>query len=91
MRLLAPYGEDEERIAVFEPLSDVMTTNFIGDRSLEANILRAAPVAVARPLNHGDRDVLLAGLEDAASPVLLDAIWNVIWSRWRWYEEACNK
>lgn len=91
LSLLAPYGEDEERIAAFEPLCDVMTTNFLVERSLEANVRRVAPVAVARPLNHGDRDVLLAGLEDAASPVLLDAIWNVIWSRWRWYEEVCNK
>lgn len=91
LSLLAPYGEDKERIAAFDPLSPVMTTNFVGERSLEENVRRVAPVAIARPLDCTDRETLIARLEDAASEVLLDAIWNVIWSRWCWYERLCSK
>lgn len=85
LSLVAPYGDDEERIAAFDPLTHVMTTNFLGSRSLEENVRSVAPVEVARPLAEQDREVLLAGLESAASPVLLGKIWQIIWERWCWY------
>ena len=85
LSLVAPYGDDEERIASFDPLTPVATTNFLGSRSLEENVRSVAPVGVARPLAEGDREALLAGLEAAASPVLLDKIWEIVWRRWCWY------
>lgn len=85
MSLLAPYGADLERIAAFDPLMDVATTNFVGERSLEENV-RAHPWRPARPLCETDRAYLLTGLEDAAPAVLLDKIWEIIWKRWCWYE-----
>lgn len=85
MSLLAPYGADLERIAAFDPLADVATTNFVGARSLEENV-RAHPWRPARPLCETDRAYLLAGLEAAAPAVLLDKIWEIIWKRWCWYE-----
>ena len=85
LSLVAPYGDDEERIGAFEPLSPVATTNYLGSRSLEENVASVAPVTVARPLVPQDRETLLEGLDDAASPVLLEKIWEIVWERWRWY------
>lgn len=85
LSLVAPYGDDVERIAAFDPLMPVATTNFLGSRSLEENVKSVAPVEVARPLVARDRELLLAGLEGAASPVLLDKIWQIVWERWCWY------
>ena len=85
LSLVAPFGDDEERIGAFEPLSPVATTNYLGSRSLEENVASVAPVMVARPLVPQDRETLLEGLDDAASPVLLEKIWEIVWERWRWY------
>lgn len=86
LSLLAPYGDDEERIAGFAPLTSVATTNFVGSRSLEENLRDAMPIVLKGGLAEGDRERLLAGLEHAAPAMLLDKIWEVIWTRWRWYE-----
>ena len=85
LSLLAPYGENWERIVAFEPLQQVATTNFVGSRSLEENLRAQAPVDVARPLAKDDRETLFAGLDQAVPTVLLDKMWDIIWNRWCWY------
>ena len=39
------------------------------------------------PLREADRSVLLEGLEDALDPLWLDRIWEMIWRRWKAYED----
>ena len=87
LSLLAPYAGDEERIASFNPLQPVATTNFIGSRSLEENLLHAAPVPEVGQLEPEHEEVLLAGLDGVLSRVHRDKIWEIVWERWRRYEE----
>lgn len=44
------------------------------------------PIVLKGGLAEGDRERLLAGLDYAAPAMFLDKIWEVIWTRWRWYE-----
>ena len=85
LSLVAPLGDDEMRIQAFKPLAPVATTNFIGSRSLEENVRSWESIEVARPLVEGDKGLLLAGLEDAASPILREKLWDIVWQRWCWY------
>lgn len=82
LSFVAPLAGDDEAIAAFDPLKRVATTNFVGSRSLEENMKAAAPVGGIAPLSPGSRGPLLAGLNDAANPVLLDKIWEIVWERW---------
>lgn len=86
MSLVAPYGDDLERIEAFSPLSPVATTNFIGSRLLEENVRAIAPVPGMHLLTEDSRRILLDGLNDTAPVQVLDKIWEIIWERWRWYE-----
>lgn len=91
LSLLAPFAGDEERIASFNPLKPVATTNFIGSRSLEENLERAVPVPNINPLREGHRTQLLEGLDDILSRGHLDKIWGIIWTRWKRYEDIRDR
>lgn len=84
------YG-DEARAAAFNPLEDVAANNFIGSRSLQFNIEHFDVRPKVSTLTEDARDVLLSGLEDALSPVILEAIWSMIWERCQWYAHFCNR
>ena len=78
------YG-DEQRAAAFDPLQDVRANNFIGTKSLAAN-LRFVPANLpVGVLDEGDRERLLAGLDEALPQSHLDAIWSIVWRRWNYW------
>ena len=87
LSLLAPYAADEGRIASFDPLRPVATTNFIGSRSLEENLLHAVPVPDVNSLSSESKGQLMHGLDRVLSHAHCDKIWEMIWRRWEHYEE----
>jgi len=84
--LLAPYANDEERALSFDPLADVATTNFIGSRSLEENVLLTTEAELQQRLEESDRGEILRGLSDVLPQTYLGKIWDIIWRRWQHYE-----
>ena len=69
----------------FDPLQDVRANNFIGTKSLTQN-LRFVPADLeVRGLTQGDREVLLAGLDDAVPAAHLEAMWDIVWQRWQYW------
>lgn len=84
------YG-DEERAARFDPLTDVNANNFIGSRSLEANLGLFNVHPAVRPLVETDRTKILHGLDGILSPTHLNKIWQMIWERWLHYESLRNR
>ena len=84
------YG-DEERAARFDPLTDVNANNFIGSRSLEANLGLFNVRPAVRPLMEADRTKILRGLDGILSPTHLNKIWQMIWERWLHYESLRNR
>lgn len=85
--LLAPYADDEELALGFDPLRRVGTTNFVGSRSLEENLVLAAGAGGIGELRVEDRSQLLAGLDQALPVAYLDKIWDIVWGRWQRYAE----
>lgn len=84
------YG-DEERAARFDPLADVNANNFIGSRSLKANLTLFDVHPAVHPLMETDRTKILRGLDGILSSAHLDKIWQMIWERWLHYESLRNR
>ena len=85
--LLAPLAADLERIAVFDPLADVATTNFVGSRSLEENLRTIAPVEGIQDLDEVRIAELFDGLEGILPDAVLSKMREIIQRRWERYEE----
>lgn len=80
------YG-DVHAVAEFDPLKDVRANNFIGTRSLEEN-LRFVPADVpVGDIREENRAELLAGLDGVLPEEHLEAIWQIIWQRWRHWND----
>ena len=85
--LLAPLAANLERIAAFDPLADVATTNFVGSRSLEENLRTIAPVEGIQDLDEVRIAELFDGLEGILSDAVLSKMREIIQRRWERYEE----
>lgn len=84
--LLAPNHSQtavsDEAIRNFDIMKDRQVNNYIGTRSLHANLsLLSAPVVV-RPLRKEHRKVLMAGLGTALPKLWRDKIWEIIITRY---------
>ena len=85
-------AHDESELAGADPLADKKVQCFVGSRSAFENLKlipeenRVCPAV----LSETDRTYLFAGLEEALSPAYRDAVWNMIWERWNYYESFCH-
>lgn len=82
----------EEQLAGADPLSDKRIQCFVGSNSAADN-LRLIPCEHRRlpgRLKKESREYLLNGLEDALPAQWRDAIWEMVWKRWEYYEDFCN-
>ena len=83
----------EADLASFDVMEDRICNNYIGSRSTLEN-LKLIPhekhphLAV---LKEGDKNVLLADLDGIISVPLQEKIWEMIWKRYRYYMEICEK
>ncbi|WP_455137790.1 hypothetical protein [Thermophilibacter sp.] len=91
LSLFAPFAWDEERVRAFDPLAEVATTNFVGSRSLEKNLGLVGRLGDVTDLTERDRAALLDGLEGALEPYQLDKVWEIVWERWRHYEDVRDR
>ena len=86
LSLLSPYSLMPEKIAEFDPLCDIPVNNFVGSRSLFKNLELLTECEVDELLEQY-KDGLLGGLDTIASKDHLEKIWEIIWTRWRYYYE----
>ncbi|MBE5999596.1 MAG: hypothetical protein E7239_12390 [Sarcina sp.] len=85
-------AHEEKQLAHADPLSDKRIQCFVGSHSATDN-LRLIPVKYRRlsgSLTKESRAVLFADLEDALPGPWRDAIWEMIWRRWEYYEDFCD-
>jgi len=85
-------AHDEKDLAGAAPMADKRVQCFVGSGSTFQN-LRLIPMPylnVPGNLAETDRDYLFKDLEDALSPAYRDAIWEMIWRRWQYFESLCN-
>ena len=91
LSLLAPCLT-EESIARFDVLADKPIQNFLGSNSSFDN-LKLIPkdkLPYVNPLTESDKNEIFDGLCGVISKSLTDKIWEMIWRRWRYYEDFCN-
>ena len=84
---------EEKELREFDVLEDRRVQSFVGSGSTRDN-LRLIP-GEARTcrgsLAESDRMDLLRDLDGVMPQVWLDKVWEMIWKRWRLYEDFCNQ
>jgi hypothetical protein len=85
------YSEDEiDKVNVME---DKPVQCFVGSKSAFDN-LKLIPtdlIPVLNPLKESDKELLFADLNGIISLKYQDKIWEMIWTRWKYYESFCNQ
>lgn len=91
LSLLSPYALRKDQIKKFDNLCDIPVNNFIGSKSLFDNLKLIKKIDIDM-LNESDKDELIGGLEEAVEEEYLEKSWDIIWNRWRYYNDNfCNK
>ena len=87
LSLLCSCSSDKDALA-FDVMADRKCGNFIGSKSCLENLslIRDKDKVFAKGLSESDRDVLFEGLSGIMSQVFLDRIWDMIYSRYKYYE-----
>ena len=90
--LFSTYG-DENAIENTDVMKDFPVNNYIGSRSLEYNlslIPQGFDLKISS-LKLEDKDYIFHDVEKVLSQKHMDKIWEMIWKRWCFFSEICNK
>lgn len=85
--------QSEDEVKQFEAMSDKPVQCYIGSRSAMDN-LKLIPIERRprlRQLEERDREIIFKDLQTVLPQVYRDKIWEMIWMRWRYYEDMCNQ
>lgn len=76
----------------FDTLENKRVQSFVGGGYTKNNLelIPKNKLPTFKKLKQEDRNILFEGLEDILSQKHLDKIWDMIWKRWRFYENFCN-
>ncbi len=83
----------ENDIAAYDVMEDKPVQCFVGSHSAKDNLglIPSGEFPSLSLLHESDKNKLLDGLEDIISSALAEKIWEMIWKRWCYYEDLCNK
>lgn len=84
---------DSSGIEKFDVMEDLPVQCFVGSRSVRKNLelIPEGKMPDPGPLKEKDKDFILAGLDAVLPAAHLEKIWDMIWERWRVYEDFCHK
>jgi hypothetical protein len=84
---------DEKAVREFDVMADRPIQCFVGSRSAYENLklIPSSSLPTLHPLKESDREIVMAGLDAALPAAWLDKIWEMIYQRWRYYEDFCNQ
>lgn len=87
------HCHDSSEIEKFDVMGDLPVQSFVGSRSARKNLERIPRDKIPdfRPLKKEDKEFILEGLDAVLSVTHLDKIWNMLWERWKVYEDFCHK
>lgn len=83
---------DRESVRAFDVIADKPVQSFVGSGSAQDN-LKLIPTNRQPHLNslqESDRKILFAELETVLPEIWRDKIWEMIWKRWKFYEDICH-
>lgn len=80
-------------IESFYVLEDRPVQCFVGSHSAEKNLglIPKEKMPDFQPLKEQDKEFIFEGLDGVLSRKHLDKIWDMIWERWKWYENFCHQ
>ena len=78
----------EREAEKFDIMEDKRCQNFIGGYSCYENLslIKGSGELFANKLKESDRDIVFAGMENILSDIFIDRIWNMIYERYKIYE-----
>ena len=80
-----------DNVTISEIAADKPCQNYIGSRSALDNLKLVKNLNVFKgKLTESDKEILFANLENAVSQNHMDKMWDMIWTRWKYYESICN-
>lgn len=84
---------DRSEIEKFDVMGDLPVQCFVGSRSARKNLelIPKDKMPDFRPLKKTDKNFILEGLDAVLPAAHLDKIWDMIWGRWRAYEDFCHQ
>ena len=83
----------EEELEQYDVMEDKKIQCFVGSNSVKYNLdlINREKMPELRKLNKEHKEVIFEDLVEVISPVLKEKIWEMIWRRWKFYEDFCNK
>jgi len=92
LSLIFNCGE-EDSVNAFDVMADQPVQSFVGSRSAQDNLqlIPQNSQPHLNPLRESDRNVLFADLETVLPKIWRDKIWEMLWRRWKFYEDICHQ
>ena len=90
--LLSRCRTDGE-IKKYDVMEDKPVQCYVGSRSTKENleIIPKDKLPKLNKLKSTDKEIVMEGLDGIISDALQEKIWDMIYSRWCYYEDFCNK
>ena len=85
--------QSEQDIKAFDVMADKPVQCYVGSRSATENLklIEKTHRPAVRSLEERDRVLLFRDLSQVLPAPYLDKIWEMIWKRWRYYEDLCDQ
>ena len=92
LSLLFSCNNDEE-ISNFNVMEDKKINSYLGSNSARDNLdlIPTDKLPIFNSLKKSDKEVIFKDLDEIMSQYLINKIWSMIYSRWCFYEDFCNK
>ena len=83
----------EEALLREDVMADKPVQCCVGSHSAQDNLalIPAEALPQINALQEKDREYIFAGLEEALNKAMLDKLWEMLWSRWCYYEDFCHQ
>lgn len=83
----------ETAVKKFDVMADRPVQCFVGSSSAQQNLtlIPREKLPCLQPLNESHKNDILTGLDEIIPGYLSEKIWDMIWQRWLYYEDFCNK
>ncbi len=84
---------DMEKLHTIDVMEDKSVQCFVGSRSTQTNLelIPKDKLPKLNTLKEADRAHLFEGIENIMPQFWQDKIWEMIWKRWKYYEDFCNQ
>ncbi|MBQ9277915.1 MAG: hypothetical protein IJ224_04690 [Lachnospiraceae bacterium] len=83
----------EKEVEEFDSMRDIPVQCYVGSKSAynNLNIIPKSKLPKLRRLDENDREYIFKDLQGILPNTFYDKIWEIIWNRWKYYEDMCYK